>query len=289
MKRKIDWYHALIAFIMHTVLAQTLGSIVMMYLYNSGYFGPGVSLMDSLFTKSGVIISSSFQFIFFVTVPITYLKLIKRDLKDVIKIKKGSIEITVWGVLGTLALAILVEGILYELSKAYPYLNHGLMPGMDGQLNFHELIAQAIQSDDFLIMLGMVLVVGILPGFGEEFFYRGFMQNILINKFSFFTSVLLSGGIFAFMHAFQQINQAISAFVISFYFGYMLYKTGNLFFPIVGHMINNSLFVVLLFFNKDMLDTVQQGYPIYILILAAIVLYFSVDKFRKMELKEVES
>jgi membrane protease YdiL (CAAX protease family) len=288
MKKKIDWYHAIFAFLIHTIFAQVLGSMIILAIYMSGDSRAEMSIMDFQFTKTGIIVASSFQFIFFMLVPVTYLKLIKRDIKDLITIKKGTIELTIWAVLGTLAVATLIEGILYELSKYFPYLNKGLLPGMDGQLNFHELIAQAIQSDHVIIMLGMVLVIGILPGLGEEFFYRGFMQNILIKRFNFFISVLLSGGIFASMHAFQQINQAISAFVISFFFGYMLYKTGNLFFPIIGHMINNSLFVIILFFNKDALNAMQEGYPIYILILSAIVLYFSVNKFTNTHLLKAE-
>lgn len=244
--QKMKWYHGLIVFFIFIVMSQAIGLVFLLaYSFYNPEFNP-FSLM-AMFSKPGIILSSIAMFISFLSMPILYLKLLSKPIKASFNFKQPSRSDVIITALGVLATSTIVQYLVDQLVDIYPSFQYGFLLKLD----FHKLIAEAIQTDNFLIMLVFALIIGVLPGIGEEFLFRGFIQKIYSNQFNLFWAIFLSGGLFGMLHLPQQISQGIAAFLIAFYLGYIFHKSGNLWIPMIAHAVNNSFFVILLFFFPE--------------------------------------
>jgi membrane protease YdiL (CAAX protease family) len=102
----------------------------------------------------------------------------------------------------------------------------------------------------FLINLLMIAVV---PAFGEEFFFRGVLQRIFTEWFrNRHAGIIVSAILFSFMH-FQFLG-FIPRILLGMLFGYMLVWTGSIWVPVVAHFVNNAIAVTFYFlFNRGLI------------------------------------
>ncbi len=129
-----------------------------------------------------------------------------------------------------------------------------------------------------------VLMVVLIPAFGEEFFFRGALQNIFQKWFrNPHGAIILVAILFSAFH--MQFYGFIPRFALGVIFGYLFYWSGNIWYPILAHGINNFLPVTLTYFFRDQfdpaeLDTVGTGPDAWIwaipalLLSIAVILYF---------------
>lgn len=89
----------------------------------------------------------------------------------------------------------------------------------------------------------VVLTVAVGPAIFEEFLFRGYLQNVLINKFSKYFAITFTSIIFAFLH-FDIIN-LLGIFLLSCVIGYYKEKTNSLLVPICIHFLNNFISISL--------------------------------------------
>ena len=117
-------------------------------------------------------------------------------------------------------------------------------------------------------------LVGLLPAFFEEIFFRGLMLGGLKRTGTIF-SVLLVGLCFSLYHA--SLSQLIYQFIYGVVLSYLAKKSGSVIPAMIAHFINNALVLTLTFFFK-MTDAVTTEYLIAIGILllygAFLILYF---------------
>lgn len=280
---KIAWYHGLIAFILFFIISQVLGPIIMV---SYKVIDPTVEIMsfDFMFSKAGIATMSIGMFIAFVFTPWIYWLLLKAKIKttflELFEFEKPDGKLLGFSLLGMIAVGSLIESFIIKMTELFPGIKYGLLTFMQ-EMNFHELLGESLKTDNFFIMIGLVIVVGVLPGFGEEFFFRGFLQRIYLNRFNLFVSILLSGGLFGLIHTLQEIGQAMSAFLISFYLGYIYHKTRMLWIPIICHMVNNGMFVIILFFFPEFSEMRGEAYPWYMNLLFVLIAYYSIMKIKK--------
>jgi hypothetical protein len=274
--KKIEWYHSLIVFLLFLILSSILGTIAMLT-YSEVILEQPFTL-DIQFSLVGLLISSSFMFIFMVLTPWVYLQLLKVNPKRFYQFQKPILADVLFAIVGVIAIGTVISAFVAWLVSIYPSFNDGIIPlGFD----FHEKMASVFRQAGYLEALTLIFIMAVLPGFGEEFIFRGFMQRVLNQRFNLFVAILLSGGIFASIHLTQQISQAIAAFFISFYLGYLYYKTKNLLLPMIGHMVNNALFGIIMFFNPDM-PANEQPSMLYIflsVIVGAYSLWYFKNRF----------
>lgn len=113
------------------------------------------------------------------------------------------------------------------------------------RLEEHGSASAALLLDNatFGQMIVSVLAVGILTGIGEEFFFRGGLQNIL-TKFGcgHFWAILISAIIFSAAHF--QFFGFIPRMILGVWFGWLYCKTGSIWPAAAAHALNNSLVVV---------------------------------------------
>jgi membrane protease YdiL (CAAX protease family) len=111
---------------------------------------------------------------------------------------------------------------------------------------------QPIFSKCNLIDLGMI---AFFAGVGEELFFRGWLQAVLVERSGMMIGILITSLIFGFLH-YLSTAYAIYAFITSVYLGVIYIATGNMFIVMAIHAIYD--FVALVYLvrkGKEFSDT----------------------------------
>ena len=123
------------------------------------------------------------------------------------------------------------------------------MSGLEVQLRQWEGAAAKMSetllaTDSVGGLLTNLLVVGLCAGLGEEFFFRGALQNMtrLPGYISGRGAVWIAAIIFSCAH--MQFFGFLLRMVLGAFFGYVLLSTGSLWPAVFAHVLNNSLVVV---------------------------------------------
>ncbi len=123
-----------------------------------------------------------------------------------------------------------------------------------------------------------ILIIGVLTGIGEEFFFRGALQKGLakcgINPHS---AIWTSAIIFSAVHF--QFFGFIPRMLLGAFFGYLYWWSGNIWINSFAHALNNSLVIIstwcinkgLLSEDFDMLGVSEGGFPIAAIVSAIAV------------------
>jgi len=165
-----------------------------------------------------------------------------------------------------------------------------MLPAMDRLLPWMEKSeADAKQLTELMVYfhnpiqsLFALLVIAILPAVGEEFLFRGIIQNRLKTIFSNpHVAIWLTGFLFSFIHF--QFFGFIPRMFLGVLFGYIYYWSGNLWLPILMHFVNNAVTLLLVNWLKlrgeaDALDTEQQA-PIGVVIICSCILVWLIWNF----------
>lgn len=132
---------------------------------------------------------------------------------------------------------------------------------------------------DFALAL---IVIGLVPAVGEELLFRGLIQNQLLGiAKNAHVAIWLAAIIFSAFHF--QFYGFVPRVLLGALFGYLYYWSGNLLVPIVAHLINNGLTLLLLYmyqhgaivFDIESETSVPLGNIIFSLVLGvALMVYF---------------
>jgi len=120
-----------------------------------------------------------------------------------------------------------------------------------------------------------VIVIGIIPGIGEELLFRGIIQSLFIRaKVNFHLSIWISAILFSLLHF--QMYGFLPRAIMGAMFGYIYYYSGILPLAILAHSINNLLVLQVVNITGD-LDTTTSNSWIYA-ILVIPVIYLAIKK-----------
>tara|TARA_B100000900_G_scaffold350968_2_gene317837 strand:+ start:4080 stop:5033 length:954 start_codon:yes stop_codon:yes gene_type:complete len=139
------------------------------------------------------------------------------------------------------------------------------------EIKLAELTEFLTEFDNTGHFLLCILVIAIIPAVGEEFLFRGVLQNILrISVKNPHIAIWASALIFSIFH--NQFYGLVPRMLLGAIFGYLYYWSGSLFLPVLGHFINNGLSLVLMFlFQKSLISFDLSGgemnFNIYILLI----------------------
>ncbi len=184
-----------------------------------------------------------------------------------------------------------VNTVLIEWNESWNFPE--FMSGLESWMKETEaLLAETTEKlivfnhfGDFILAF---VVIAILPGIGEEILFRGVLQNSL-HKWSknAHVAIWVSGFLFAAIH--MQFYGLMPRMMLGVLFGYLYVWSGNLWYPIVAHIINNGLSLTLAYlyqleildFNPDETTTNSLLYGMIGLGVCIITLY----QFREHYLK----
>lgn len=123
-----------------------------------------------------------------------------------------------------------------------------------------------------------ILFFGFIVGFSEELFFRGIVQNYLCRFIKpGLVAVFLSALLFSIAHF--DFNELLSRTLLGFAIGYVYYRTNNIFVPILMHVANNILAVVL--YPYSFLESyISQWYIVLIGLVLAIISIFRMKKVK---------
>jgi membrane protease YdiL (CAAX protease family) len=121
-----------------------------------------------------------------------------------------------------------------------------------GELTF--MVAKASTIGELLIKL---LVIAVVPAICEEFFFRGTLLKFLTNwtKRSHL-SIFLGAFIFSAIHL--QFYGFLPRFILGLFFGYTVYLTRSIWIAVILHFINNSIAVLVIYFNNFTFEEYQN-------------------------------
>jgi membrane protease YdiL (CAAX protease family) len=95
------------------------------------------------------------------------------------------------------------------------------------------------------LLLGLV-VVAVIPGIGEEFVFRGLIQNHLFRiTGNVHSAIWLAGLLFSLFHL--QFYGLVPRMMLGAMFGYLYYFSGSLVYPMIAHFVNNGFTLVMLY------------------------------------------
>lgn len=103
-------------------------------------------------------------------------------------------------------------------------------------------------------LISGVLIVGVLTGIAEEFFFRGALQRMLVGRgMTAVGAIWLSALVFSIMH-FQPFG-FIPRLLLGAFFGYLLLWSGSIWLPALLHAVNNSMVVMMVWLSGRGVDT----------------------------------
>ncbi len=116
-------------------------------------------------------------------------------------------------------------------------------------------------------LLTGILVIGILAGIGEEMFFRGLIQpKMKLYLGSAHAGVWVTAIIFSAIHL--QFYGFLPRMFLGVMFGYLYHYSGSLTYPILAHILNNSITVILVYLSNqgkidfDLESTDAISYPV---------------------------
>lgn len=132
-----------------------------------------------------------------------------------------------------------------------------------------------------------VIVIAILAPMGEELLFRGFLQNQFHHASSnIHVAIWLSAILFSAIHI--QFFGFVPRLLLGGLFGYLYYWSGNLWIPILGHLVNNGFTLLMVYMHQKELTDYDlentEAVPLSAVLIFAIItaglLYFFRNYFK---------
>ena len=133
-------------------------------------------------------------------------------------------------------------------------------------------------ENNFEYLIG-IIAIAIIPGFCEEYFFRGVLQknlNLLLKNTHI--AILLSSLLFSAFHL--QFYGFFPRFFLGVFFGYLFYWSGSLMYPVIAHALNNFLSLTVFYaassglFGEDVDISVNSSPEIPLALIAFSIIIF---------------
>lgn len=146
------------------------------------------------------------------------------------------------------------------------------------------LTQKMLKADDLYALMLNISLIAIMPALGEEFFFRGLLQKTLSDKLGKHWAIWVAAIVFSAIHF--QFYGFIPRMLMGAAFGYMLLWTGNIWYPVLAHFVNNVT-AVIYFYQKGKNATVIDaenigtGDTLYLGLLSLVLTVLILNFFRK--------
>jgi uncharacterized protein len=165
-------------------------------------------------------------------------------------------------------LILFTLGLFSSLLTLAAFLDPNLFEMIQGFLDNDFMLIT--EDTGLLMILGIILLVGIIGPLFEEVVFRGLMVERLGAKYGYSGAVIFSSVLFGFLHI-----DVIGAALFGFAMCLLYLKTGSLLAPVLIHMINNLLAILMVYsswqLNWDAFESAEfymQYWWFWVLLLA---------------------
>mgnify|MGYP000985871386 CR=1 FL=1 len=233
-----------------------ISTIIVIIIYFIGSFSVGFFL-----SESQLLTVSLSQLIFLLLPTLIIIQISNLQFKSILRLNY-SIELKqiVAVIIGIIALQPIFAG--YSLIQDSLIPENMVEPYLKLKNEIELLYLEILIVNDPYHLIFALIAGAILPGLCEETLFRGFLLKNLENKFGLSLSLIISSIVFSSLH-FNPI-QIIPLFIISVYLGYLAIKSNNLIIPIIGHILNNSISIIVINIdNSNEFENQIESIPIY--------------------------
>ena len=188
----------------------------------------------------------------------------KRKFNDVFKF--NNVSPYFW-----IATTIFMIGLVFVVSELDNLLNF-ILPMPDF---FHDIF-ETLMTDQIFVFA--IIIMGIIPAFTEELFFRGLVLDGFVKNYSKKKAILISALLFGLVH----LNpwQFLGAFIIGIFAAWICINTNSIILCIYVHLFNNVLyttvekfrdFIPIRGFNTNNITPVEFQ-PIWLDLISVIIL-----------------
>lgn len=144
------------------------------------------------------------------------------------------------------------------------------------EANTNSMVQNLLIVDAPYELLFNLIVIALIPAIGEEFVFRGIIQQKLGTAFkNKVTAIWVTAIIFSAIHL--QFQGFIPRLILGALLGYLFYWTNNLWIPIIAHFFNNALQIVLQYLYQQQLSPLDidntESLPIWLSIISVIFVF----------------
>ncbi len=118
-----------------------------------------------------------------------------------------------------------------------------------------ELVKSMLRMDNIGELMLTLVTTAVMPALAEEVLFRGAIQKMLHEWTKRpHLAIWLTGALFSFIHF--QFYGFLPRWFIGILLGYLFYWSGNLWYPIIGHFVNNGAQVLAAYmYDAELLQT----------------------------------
>jgi len=177
----------------------------------------------------------------------------------------------------------------------YPFLNltyilnkesflGNIMP--EQQEQYAMLVEALLRPTSFFFFLFNLIIIAVFPAVLEEYFFRGTLQRLFLERMNVHIAVLLTSVIFSLIHF--EFSAFLPRIILGILLGYIFYLSGNIWLSVFTHLFNNGLEVTQMYlknlhliagkpFDAPTMPTIPEltGYSILFIILSIFFYRFS--------------
>ncbi|WP_448519221.1 CPBP family intramembrane glutamic endopeptidase [Rhodoflexus sp.] len=204
----------------------------------------------------------------FLLVPAWFMRRLDADKNMYAQTVAGirqAIPVTIWGagiLIVVLALPMIAWTVKWNEAWQFPaFLAEFESWARDKEAELKRLTLLLIDFQSPLeLALGLV-VIAVIPGIGEEWLFRGFLQKRLQQLFGNpHVAIWTAAIIFSAFHL--QFYGFVPRMILGAVFGYLFLFTGNLALPMLAHFFNNAYTVLLMYaYNQKWTDINIEDTP----------------------------
>ncbi len=227
----------------------------------------------------------------FVIPAFIYAKLQNKDWLGYLKIIPVPVYLALFTILIMFCASPALEYTM-QLNKGMklPYFLKELEAWMlQQELKMEVMTKQLIVMNSIPALLINLIMLAIIPAFGEELIFRGGFQQIFTRWIgNYHVAIWLTAIIFSSIHF--QFYGFLPRMFLGALFGYLLVWSGSLWLPIIGHFLNNALAVITAYWYQKQgisIDKMFEAEPSSpaLIIISFILFIVSIRYFYKYTLK----
>jgi membrane protease YdiL (CAAX protease family) len=149
---------------------------------------------------------------------------------------------------------------------------------------FAELTKFLTHFESFGGFLVGLLVIAVIPAIGEEFVFRGLIQNELWrNSRNVHVAIWVSAILFSAIH--MQFSGFVPRLLLGALFGYLYYWSGNLLVPMIAHFFNNGFSLTMIYLQglgvSDIDMEQETSAPLSVVAVCAVAVFALLYFFKK--------
>jgi membrane protease YdiL (CAAX protease family) len=161
------------------------------------------------------------------------------------KVNAGQIGIVIAIIIACLP----IVGALQDLTESIPFSKAMFAKFKAAEDDYEAQIKIIGKMENFPEFLFSLFMLAILPAVFEEVMFRGAIQNLFSRWWGMpIIAILVTSILFSAVH-FSYLG-FLSRAALGFVLGWMYYRTGNLWLPIIAHGVNNAVALTALYITK---------------------------------------